>query len=292
MLVVTGPTGNVGAELVRLLADRGPTSLRVAAHRPERLRARYGSSIPSVAFSYDDRASWGPVLADVASLFLVFPVPRPSTVRRWMLPFIDAAVAAGCRHIVYLSVPAAERAPIPHRTVERHLGDSPVTVTVLRASFFMQNLCRGITTHGVDIAERGEVFIPAGNGRTTFVDARDVARVALQVLDGPVPTSDVTHTLTGPEALDFDQVAAQLSDALERPVRYTDPAPWRFWRRMRRRGVPRDVAAFMLGVYTLTRLRRNDPQTDQLARLLGRPPTPFATFALQERWRWETRTWT
>ena len=293
MLLVTGPTGNVGAELVRLLVEqRSPQEYRVAAHHPDRIVSAHGADTPVVGFSYDDRATWAPVLDGVDTLFLVFPLPKPSTARTWMQPFVDAAAASGCRHVVYLSVPAADRAPIPHRTVERHVRASGLSFTVLRASFFMQNLCRGISTHGVDVVERGEVFVPAGRGRTTFVDARDVARVALRVLAEPAPHAGATYTLTGTEALDFDAVAAELSTALERPVRYADPSVPAFWRRLRRRGVPRDVVAFMVGVYTLTRLGRNDPRTDDLAQLLGRPPTPFLRFAQEERWRWETRTWT
>ena len=67
------------------------------------------------------------------------------------------------------------------RLVEAALRDSRMSATVLRCSFFMQNLHRAISTHGVDIVESGELFIPAGRGKTTFIDARDAAEVAATV---------------------------------------------------------------------------------------------------------------
>jgi uncharacterized protein YbjT (DUF2867 family) len=282
VIVVTGPTGNVGAELVRLLAERG-VEHRVAAHHP-----RDGQ----VRLDYDDRATWGPVLDGVTRLFLLFPLPTPRAVDRRILPFLRAAVAAGCEHVVYLSVFGGDTQRfLPHHRVERAIEAAPVTHTILRCSYFMQNLFRAISTHGVDVVERGEVFVPAGRGRITFLDARDAAEVALDALVAPERHRDVGHALTGPEKLAFPQVAAVLGDVLGRPVRYADPSFPRFWARLRRRGVGLDTLAFMTGVYLLTRLGRNEPVTDDLPRLLGRPGRTFAEFARDQRWRWETRTW-
>jgi uncharacterized protein YbjT (DUF2867 family) len=282
VIVVTGPTGNVGAQLVRLLGERG-VEHRTAAHHPP---------AGGVRLDYDDRATWGPALDGVTRLFLLFPLPTPRAVDRRILPFLDAAVAAGCEHVVYLSVFGGDtQRLIPHHRVERAIEAAPVTHTILRCSYFMQNMFRAISTHGVDIADRGEVFVPAGRGRITFLDARDAAEVALDALLHPERHRDAGYALTGPEQLDFTRVAAELSRALDRPVRYTAPSIPRFWARLRRRGVGVDTLAFMTGVYLLTRLGRNEPVTDELPRLLGRPATPFAAFARDERWRWETRTW-
>ncbi|HXV92072.1 MAG TPA: NmrA family NAD(P)-binding protein [Pseudonocardia sp.] len=287
---MTGPTGNVGAELVRLLADLPePPEHRIAAHRP--------SSVPDpagevVRLDYDDRSTWPAALDGVSRLFLLFPLPTPRAVNRRILPFLDAAVTAGCEHVVYLSVFGGDtQRLIPHHTVERAIEAAPVTHTILRCSYFMQNMFRRISTHGVDVVEHGEVFVPAGRGRITFLDARDAAAVALDALRHPERHRDTGHALTGPEQLGFDRVAAILTEVLGRPVRYTSPSFPRFWARLRRRGVGLDTIAFMTGVYTLTRMGRNEPVTAELAELLGHPPRTFEQFAREEKWRWETRTW-
>jgi hypothetical protein len=66
----------------------------------------------------------------------------------------------------------------------------------------------------------------------------------------------------------------------------------RFWYRLSRRGVPWDSLLFMTIVYTLTRTGRNEPMTDELPRLLGRPPRDLRRWAEDARWRWEQRAWT
>jgi uncharacterized protein YbjT (DUF2867 family) len=64
---------------------------------------------------------------------------------------------------------------VPHRAVEDHLRASPMAWTFVRAAYLLQNLS---TTHAPEIRERGEIWVPAGHGRTAFGDARDVAAVA------------------------------------------------------------------------------------------------------------------
>jgi uncharacterized protein YbjT (DUF2867 family) len=300
MIVLTGPTGNVGAEVARLAAqavqETPDLAVRVAAHRPERVRAELGGSaatLPVVGFDYDDRATWPAVLDGVERLFLVFPLPTPQAVNRRMVPLVDAAVAAGCRHVVYLSVPGADvQKVVPHYRVERHLEASGADWTFLRAAFFMQNLHRAVSTHGVDIADHDEVFVPAGRGATSFVDARDIAEVAWSALTRPGAHARAAYVLTGPQRLRMDEVAAVLSDVLGRPIRYSRPGLARFWHRLSRRGVPWDSLLFMTIVYTLTRTGRNEPMTDELPRLLGRPPRDLRRWAEDARWRWEQRAWT
>lgn len=294
MIVLTGPTGNVGAELVRLLSsDEDAPPHRIAAHDPDRLRARLGAQVPATAFDYDDPRTWPDVLEGATTLFLLFPLPSPRTARTRMIPFIDAAVAAGVRHIVYVSVPGADASRIvPHNRVEAHIRASGADHTILRCGFFMQNLCRSVSTHGVDIVERGELFIPAGEGRTTFLDSRDAAAVARLVLTDPAPHRGRTYTLTGPRTLDMDQVAATVSRALERPVRYTRPGLPRFAARLLGRGVSWDTVGFMAIVYTLTRLGRNDTLTTTLPELLGRPATDMERWARDYRPVFEERAWT
>ncbi len=283
MIVVTGPNGNVGTELVRMLASRPDLDVRIAARTPAKIEARYGASVPVVPFRFDDRSTWDATLAGIDTLFLLFPLPHPRTARSWMVPFVEAARDAGARHIVYLSVPTAgETKFVPHYTVERAIEASGVPHTFLRAAFFAQNLCRDITTHAVDIATSDEIIVPAGKGVTAFVDARDVAEVAVKVLTDPGPHAGQAYALTGPEALDYHQVAAIFTEVLGRPIAYREPSFWRFWRTVGPR-VTWDTLLFMTGVYWLTRRNANRDVTDTLGRLLGREPRTMRDFVADHR---------
>jgi uncharacterized protein YbjT (DUF2867 family) len=278
MILVTGPNGNVGTELVKQLAAQSALAYRVAAHTPEKIDRLYGVDVPRVRFSYADRSTWGPALDGVTVLFLLFPLPHPRTAKEWMVPFVEAAAAAGVQHIIYLSVPGADTTPmVPHHAVEKAIAASGVPHTILRAGFFAQNLCRDITTHAVDIAAHDEVFVPAGRGKTTFVDSRDVAEVAVRIMADPVRHSGRAYLLTGPESLDYFEVAALFSAELGRPIRYANPSIPAFWARLWSR-VTWDTLSFMTIVYTLTRFGKNAPTSDDLQRLLGKPARTMANF--------------
>lgn len=295
MLLVTGPSGNVGNEIVNLLAERSTgTAWRVASRHPDELRPRLrGTSAETVALDFFDRSTWTGALDGVEVLFLLFPLPGNRAARQAIIPFVEAAEHAGCAHVVYVSVFGADRARfIPHYKVEAALRAGSMTWTILRCSFFMQNLHRRLSTHGTDIVERRELFIPAGRGRTTFIDARDAAAVAVLALDNPNEHRNVVHHLTGPVALTMAEVASTLSAELEYRVDYTDPGLLRFATRLRRRGVGWDTIGFMCAVYSLTRLGRNQPTTDEVLRILGRPPRALAEFVHDNAWRWRDRSWT
>ncbi len=278
MILVTGPNGNVGTELVRMLIADGTLPFRIAANTPAKIEALYGPDAPRVKFSFADRSTWAPALEGVSMVFLLFPLPHPGTAKSWMLPFVAAAKEAGVRHIIYLSVPTAgETKLVPHYTVERAIEASGMDYTFLRAAFFAQNLCRDITTHAVDIARSDEIVVPAGKGGTSFVDSRDVAEVAVKVMRDPAPHVGQAYVLTGPEVLDYHQVAAIMSEELGRPIRYREPSIFRFWRTVGPR-VTWDTLLFMTGVYILTRRGKNKDITDTLPRLLGRSPRTMRDF--------------
>jgi uncharacterized protein YbjT (DUF2867 family) len=289
VLLITGPSGNVGEELVDVLRQRPPQSgWRAASRHPERV----GDAAQVCRFDFFDRSTWAETLRGAETLFLLFPLPGNRAARSAVIPFVEAAEQAGCRHVVYVSVFGADRARfIPHYKVEQALMASSMSWTLLRCSFFMQNLHRVISTHGTDIVERGELFIPAGLGLTSFIDARDAAEVAALALTDPAAHRNVVYYLTGPAALSMDQVAAALTAALGYPVRYTHPGLARFAARLRRRGVGWDTIGFMAAVYTLTRLGQNQPITDEVQRLLGRPPRTLEQFLGDSAWRWQQRAW-
>jgi uncharacterized protein YbjT (DUF2867 family) len=140
----------------------------------------------------------------------------------------------------------------------------------------MQNLS---TTHAADVRELDEVLVPAGEGRTAFVDARDVAAAAARVLADPAAHANRAYELTGREALTYGEVAAVLTRVLGRPVAYRHPGALRFYRHMRRRGHPRAYVAVMVALYTTARLGLAGRLSPELERLLGRAPRTFEQFA-------------
>jgi uncharacterized protein YbjT (DUF2867 family) len=281
LVLVTGATGNVGREVVRELRAVG-TPVRAATTSPERARSVLGEDVEVVRFAFGDEGTYAAALRGVRGIFLLRP-PEITDVRRLIDPVIDSARQAGVRQVVFLSLQGVERNPIvPHYRIERHLRASGIPYTFLRAGFFMQNLS---TTHAADIRERNEVFVPAGGGRTAFVDVRDLGAVAARVLTQPGHDYQA-YELTGAHALGYAQVAAILSHVLGRRIVYADPRPVRFWQRMRGRGQPAAAVLVMLGLYTACRLGLAAHVTQTAARLLAREPISFEQFARDAAAAW------
>ncbi|WP_178915207.1 NmrA family NAD(P)-binding protein [Natronomonas gomsonensis] len=276
MILVTGATGTVGSAVCTEL-DGDATPVRAAVRSPDHFD---GPAEEVVEFDFTDPTTYRETFDGVDSLFLVRP-PQLSRIRRDIVPALAAAVGAGVEHVVFLSVIGADRNQIvPHAHIESWLDGAGVETTYLRASFFMQNLT---TVHREEVRD-GELFVPAGDGATSFVDARDVAAVGARAL-----TEGLTgaYDLTGPEALDYHAVAAILSATLDHDVRYANPSLVRFlWRRYR---IDRNLSktAVMAGIYTTARLGLAGRVTDDLETLLGRAPTDFETFTREHRESWQ-----
>lgn len=270
-ILVTGATGTVGQHVVNALADRG-RAVRAGVRDPEAVPEVLADAGEVVAFDFTKPETWGPALADVDGVFLVRP---PTVDASAVASFAEAAGRVGVDRIAYLSALGAEKNPlIPHHRIEKRVMAAAADYTLLRVSFFMQNL---LEVHRPDILERAEVFVPAGSGRTSFVDARDVGEAAAVVLTES-GHANRAYDLTGPAALEYGEVAEVFADVLERPITYPEPSLPAFARRMRRHGKPWAFIALMCGIYTVARLGLAARVTEDSRRLLGRQPRDMRTF--------------
>lgn len=281
LVLVTGATGNVGRAVLDALADRGIPS-RAALADGDSLRSSNAGQV--VRFDFLRPETFGAAAAGADGLFLLRP-PAISRVGPTLNRLIDVATAAGVRHVVFLSVVGAGRNPlVPHHRVERHLRRSTVSWTLLRPSFFAQNLG---DQYRRDIRQDDRVYVPAGDGRVAFVDVRDAGEVAAMCFADPATHARRAYDLTGPEAITFAEVAAVLSGRLSRPIRYEPASIAGYVRHLRAGG----LAPAQIAVQTILHagLRRGqaarvDPT---LAALLGRSPRTVDDYARDhlDAWR-------
>lgn len=274
-ILVTGATGNVGAPLVTFLRAAGAV-VRPAARRP--------ADLEGVRFDFVDPTTWAAAFAGVRTLFLVRPPPL-AHIARDMVPALAAARDSGVRHVVLLSVQGAGRLPVlPHAGLERWLRASGMDWTFLRPSYFDQNLS---TVFAPDIRDRDQIMVPAGTGRTAFVDAHDVAAVAAALLN-PAAHAGRIWTPTGAEALSYTEVAAQLSTVLGRTITYRRPGAGAYVRHARTTlHMEAGMTAMTALLHTTARLGAAGHLTDDIRTVTGRSPAPFAAFAQRERLAWE-----
>ncbi len=281
-ILVTGATGNVGGEVVRLLRDHG-YAVRAAVRDIAAARTHGEQNIEYVALDFAQPATYQFALQGVRKLFLMRP-PAISNTKRFINPLIDAAKQAGVEHIVFLSLQGADKNRfVPHHRIETYLLASGIPWTLLRAGFFMQNLS---TTHRAEIRDHSEILVPAGRGTTSFIDVRDIAAVAALALTQPGHTGKA-YTLTGGQALGYEDVARTMTAVLGRQVIYRNPSILTFVRRMRQRDLALGFILVMVGIYTTARLGLAATVTPDVAILLGQAPITLQQFVIDYQACWQ-----
>ena len=265
-ILVTGATGNVGAEVVKELRRAGAPVV-AAVRNPAKAQQSLGD-IGMVPFDFAHPETFDVAFAGVRKIFLVRP-PAIADVKRYMAPAIAAAQRAGVEQVVFLSLLGVERNRwAPHYGIEQELRASGMDWTFLRASFFMQNLN---TVHRDDIRDGNDIFVPAGQGKTSFIDVRDIAAIGARALVTDEHRNQA-YPLTGNMALSYGDVAGIFSDVLGRPIRYSSPSILAFAARMRARGHLWSFIFVMIRIYTTARLGLAAAVTPDTENLLGRPP--------------------
>jgi NAD(P)H dehydrogenase (quinone) len=267
VVAITGATGHVGRAVLPLL-DGGP--LRLVVRDPR--RAPTGTWQVAQA-SYGDREAATAALTGVDVLFMVSGSESPDRLDQHRT-FVDAAAAAGVRHVVYTSfLGAAPDATFTlardHWATEEHLRASGMAFTFLRDSFYLDVLPEFGGKEGVI---RG----PAGDGRVAAVARADVARVAATVLADPERHAGRTYDLTGPQALTLAEAARIITERTGRPTRYEEETVEEAYASRRSYGAPDWQLDAWVSTYTAIAAGELATVTDTVERLTGVPPLGLA----------------
>jgi uncharacterized protein YbjT (DUF2867 family) len=234
---------------------------------------RVGSRSGTPPFDWEDRATWAPALDGVGSVYLTYypdlAVPGATEAVR---SFAQLAMRSGAPRLALLSgrgEPEAERA-------EQAVRDTGADLTILRSTWFMQNFSEDyMLEHGLS----GEIRLPAGEVPTPFLDADDIADVAVAALTDERHVGQL-YELTGPRSLTFSQAAAEIAEAAGRAVRYVPVSLEEHAADAARHGVPDEVIELLTYLFSEVVVDgRNTETTDGVQRALGRETRDFAAYA-------------
>jgi uncharacterized protein YbjT (DUF2867 family) len=275
MILVTGSSGLIGSEVVRLLSQAGVSAralVRSRSPQPER------PGVTPVVADLAKPETLPSAFAGCATLFLLIGnVENAVALQR---NAIAAARGAGVTRVVKLSAFGAS----PHSNsligrfhyqIERELQETGLAWTMLRPHHFMQNLL----SQADDIINEGVVYSSSGDGRIPFVDTRDIAAVAVVALTQPGHTGK-RYVITGSEALSYPQATAILAQAIGRPLRFIDEPSDLARARLTRAGQPGWLVDSLLAIAAYQRAGGpTETITSVVADLTGKPPRTFAEFA-------------
>jgi uncharacterized protein YbjT (DUF2867 family) len=185
--------------------------------------------------------------------------------------FFAHAVDAGVKRLVFLS----GRGEIEAEQAEQALQASGADWTILRCSFFSQNFSENFF---LDPILAGEVALPVAPVGEPFVDAEDIADVAVAALTRPGHSGQL-YELTGPRALTFADAIAEIARVTGRDIRYISISPDEYRAALLQAQVPQEVIELVLYLFGTLFDGRNTPVTDGIRRAVGGAPRDFSEYA-------------
>lgn len=266
-ILVLGATGNVGAPLVKALIARGE-KVKAASRSGKTVDGAEG-----VVFNYTDPSTFGPALDGVDRAYIMLASGSVDSIGL-LMPVLEAAFARRVK-VVFQSVFGVDADDsIPYRQIEIAIEKSGVPYVILRPNWFSDNF-HTYWKAGID---HGQIAVPAGDGKSSFIDARDIAASAAAALTS-TEFDGRAFNLTGPQALGYAEAAAILAKTIGKPVGYSAISDEAFVSMLTGAGVPADYAGFLAAIFHPVREGWTAAVTSDVETLTGNAPRSVETYA-------------
>ena len=277
-ILVTGATGNIGGEIVRLL--KGKNADFVAATNNRSI-----DGVDSVALNFADIQSLEAAMHGISTLFMVL-ANHPDMIT-WGKNVIDTAKKCGVKHIVRSSGSLADgNSSIDVRKVlaetDQYLKECGIDYTITAPQYFMQNFTN---FHGDDY-KNGAIYLPAGDGKVAWVDVRDIAAVNVDVLLNPEKYRNQTLTITGPTALSYAEAVAVLNDVLGKDTKYVAVSDEDAIKAMSEMEFPEFLIDLMIDLNQCIREGFAEETTTTVKDVTGNDPIAFEQFVHDNKGAW------
>ncbi len=257
-ILIIGKNGKTGARVNQRLQSLGYAT-----------RAVSRSTTPS--FDWNNPQNWSSVLDGVKSAYVTYQpdlaIPQAEAA---ITEFVRVAIKSGLQHIVLLSGRGEEGA----ERAEMILQSSGINWNIVRCSWFAQNFSESFMLQGI---VDGELVLPANNTVEPFIDADDIADVVVATLT-QTAAQNMLYELTGPRALNFADCVDEISQALQRPLKFTPVPIDAYIDVLKQQGVPEDMQWLLRELFTVVLDGRNSQVKDGVEQALGRPATDFKTY--------------
>ena len=257
---------------ILVLGGTGKTGKRVAERLTKlNLPVRIASRNTSPAFDWNNPSTWTVVLKGIQKVYISFQpdlaIPGSADVIRSLA---EAAKKAGVQKLVLLSGRGEEEA----QACEKIVMESGLDWSIVRASWFMQNFSEGFF---LDSVLSGHVILPKGSAPEPFIDADDIADVAVSALTNHIHSKKL-YDITGPELLTFKDIFAGISAAIGRPITYEEVSMEEYVDLLKEYQVPDDYIWLIKYLFTEIFDGRNESLTNDIENALGRKPTSFKSY--------------
>lgn len=273
-ILVTGASGNVGQYVIKNLLIFNE-EIKAASTNTTKLINMFSNEVEVIEFDFTRPETFDNALKDVDRVFLMRPphLGKPTD----LYPFLESVKKHSIKLIAFLSLMGIENNTIPpHHKIEKRIEDLMIPYTHIRPGFFMQNIS-GI--HAEEIKHNDMIFVPAGNSKTSFIDAADIGLAIALILHNSSQHINSKYTLTGVEALTYNQIAHILTNVLGRKIKYAKPGYLKYRNYyIQHRKLDKAYINVTIALYFMTRMGTAKTITQDFFNLVGKQPTSFTQF--------------
>jgi uncharacterized protein YbjT (DUF2867 family) len=280
-VLVTGASGRAGGVMTRRLRDAG-ARVRAAIHYPDHDAESRAVAVDYVEVDLERPETLDTAFAGVDKAVLI--TPEETSMVDMTRNLVAAAERAGVGFLVRVSfIHAGTGIGGPllawHREAEAIVSGSPIPSAILRPNSYMQNF---LTMYRPSILTRGAFYTPMGRGRISYVDGRDVADAAAEILLAG-GHEDATYSLTGPGSLTHDEIADILSSETGQQIRYVDIGENDACVALHRRGASPRLVQALCELWLAMRHDAFAATADGVQKVTARAPRTFADFVREHR---------
>ena len=278
-ILVTGATGNIGKEVVKLLREKGANFVAGT------IGDDAIEGVETVKADFADKDSLDKAMQGISILFMV--LPNHQDMVEWDKNVIDAAKNSGIKHIVRSSGSLANidsDLSIEQLLAksDKYLRESGINYTFTAPSFFMQNF---INFFAADY-KAGTIYQPAGDGKISWTDVRDIAAVNVEVLLNPEKYLNQTLTITGSESLNYEEAVNQMNELLGKEAKYVAVPNETAVQAMQEINFPPFIIDLMISLNESIKQGHAVETTDTIEKVLGRKPISFNQFVTDHKEVW------
>ena len=277
-ILITGATGNIGAALLKALStEKANLRLLVRNEESDNAKKLIEQGYEVAIGDFSNIPSLLNAMKEIETLYLL--VPSAPNMDELSNNAVNAAKQSGVKHIVKQSVLGADMnamvdIPRLHGIADVYLKNSGIDYTIIQPNSFMQNFLGFINT----IKQQSTIYANYADGKFSAIDVRDIAAVTAKAITTDKYKNEVL-AITGPAAIDTSEVAAAISAAIEREIKYTPVSSEIAKSSMLQMGIPEWIAENLKAFGELFAAGRAGTVTNTVEEVTGNKAISIHQFA-------------
>jgi uncharacterized protein YbjT (DUF2867 family) len=278
MILVTGSTGTFGSHVAKALQNQ-KINFKAAGQGSGKIKELLGQGVNFAEFDWANPNSFEGLFDGITKVYLVSP-PNSNSFHEQVVPFLQQAKTAGVKFIVLSTVFGTEAneegSLYKTELAVRHSG---IDFSIVRPNFIFQNFIN----YDLGAVKSGSIYLPSGDGKTSYIDVRDVASVIVEILSHTEKHVSKIYTLTGIEAINHDTAAKIFTDVLGVEVKNINPTADEYKNMLKSYDVPDVTVDFMAMLYSFIKAGYFTTITNDFENIMGRKPKTFEDFVIDHQ---------